>query len=212
MSTRELLDPTAERTPARRERTPRPPTLDGLTVGLLDIAKARGDVFLDRIDALMTARAAAYSERDIEAVPVLLRERYFDQQGATFHFRKKFRRSLIFGRNDLTADAPISKVDLLVCRNTLMYFDAKTQARILNRFHFALREGGFLVLGKAETLTAHGNKFEPIDFQRRVFKARCFEVGCRSMHRFDCFLRCVIRRSSGFERLLEFVDLGLIRR
>src|SRR5919197_1899314 len=56
MSTRELLDPTAERTPARRERTPRPPTLDGLTVGLLDIAKARGDVFLDRIDALVTAR------------------------------------------------------------------------------------------------------------------------------------------------------------
>ena len=56
MSTRELLDPTAERTPVRRERTPRPPTLDGLTVGLLDIAKARGDVFIDRIDALLTAR------------------------------------------------------------------------------------------------------------------------------------------------------------
>jgi hypothetical protein len=56
MSTRELLDPTAERTPARRERPPRPPALDGLTVGLLDIAKARGDVFLDRIDALLSAR------------------------------------------------------------------------------------------------------------------------------------------------------------
>jgi hypothetical protein len=56
MSTRELLDPTAERTPMRRERTPRPPALDGLTVGLLDIAKARGDVFLDRMDALLTAR------------------------------------------------------------------------------------------------------------------------------------------------------------
>ena len=56
MSTRELLDPTSERAPARRERVPRPPTLDGLTVGLLDIAKARGDVFLDRLDALLTAR------------------------------------------------------------------------------------------------------------------------------------------------------------
>ena len=56
MSTRELLDPTSERAPARRERVPRPPTLDGLTVDLLDIAKARGDVFLDRIDALLTAR------------------------------------------------------------------------------------------------------------------------------------------------------------
>jgi hypothetical protein len=56
MSTHELLDPTAERTPARRERSPRPPALDGLTVGLLDISKARGDVFLDRTDALLTAR------------------------------------------------------------------------------------------------------------------------------------------------------------
>ena len=56
MSTRELLDPTSERAPARRERVPRPPALDGLTVGLLDIAKTRGDVFLDRIDALLTAR------------------------------------------------------------------------------------------------------------------------------------------------------------
>ena len=56
MSTRELLDPTAERSPARREHSPRPPTLDGLIVGLLDIAKARGDVFLDRIDELLTAR------------------------------------------------------------------------------------------------------------------------------------------------------------
>ena len=56
MSTRELLDPTSERAPARRERVPGPPALDGLTVGLLDIAKARGDVFLDRIDALLSAR------------------------------------------------------------------------------------------------------------------------------------------------------------
>jgi hypothetical protein len=56
MRTRELLDPTSERAPAQRERTPRPPTLDGLTVGLLDIAKARGDVFLDRIDELLSAR------------------------------------------------------------------------------------------------------------------------------------------------------------
>src|SRR5205085_9623518 len=53
---RELLDPTSERAPAWRERIARPPALDGLTVGLLDIAKARGDVFLDRIDELLTAR------------------------------------------------------------------------------------------------------------------------------------------------------------
>ena len=53
-------------------------------------------------------------------------------------FRGDLRRTVIFGRNDLVQDAPISRLDLLVCRNTLMYFNAEAQAKILNRFHFAL--------------------------------------------------------------------------
>lgn len=56
MIVRELLDPTSERTPARRERMSRPASLQGLSVGLLDISKARGDVFLDRVDELLAAR------------------------------------------------------------------------------------------------------------------------------------------------------------
>lgn len=56
MTERTLLDPTSERQPAQRERAPRPASLDGLTVGLLDIAKARGDVFLDRIEEQLLAR------------------------------------------------------------------------------------------------------------------------------------------------------------
>ena len=56
MITRELLDPTSERTPAHRQRTPRPSSLNDLTVGLLDIGKARGDVFLDRLEELLTVR------------------------------------------------------------------------------------------------------------------------------------------------------------
>jgi two-component system, chemotaxis family, CheB/CheR fusion protein len=53
-------------------------------------------------------------------------------------------------------DAPISRIDLLVCRNALMYFNAETQARILTRFHFALANTGVLFLGKAEMLLSHG--------------------------------------------------------
>lgn len=56
MTARQLLDPTSERLPAQRERSPRPSALDGLTVALLDIAKARGDVFLDRLEELLTNR------------------------------------------------------------------------------------------------------------------------------------------------------------
>ena len=54
MTPRQLLDPTSERLPAQRERTPRPASLEGMTIGLLDIAKARGDVFLDRLETLLT--------------------------------------------------------------------------------------------------------------------------------------------------------------
>ena len=56
-------------------------------------------------------------------------------------FRKDLRRSVIFGRNDLVQDAPISRIDLLVCRNALMYLNAETQASVLSRFHFAIKPG-----------------------------------------------------------------------
>ena len=67
-------------------------------------------------------------------------------------------------------DAAISRLDLLVCRNTLMYFNAEAQARILARFHFALRRNGFLFLGKAETLLTHSSSFQPEDLKSRLFQ------------------------------------------
>src|SRR5439155_23960604 len=83
--------------------------------------------------------------------------------------RRDLRRSLIFGRNDLVQDAPISRIDLLLCRNTLMYFTAETQSRILTRFNFALRDEGFLFLGKSEMLLTHGDLFKPAEMKFRVF-------------------------------------------
>ena len=94
-------------------------------------------------------------------------EKYFDA-GDGHAFRKELRRQIIFGRHDLIQDAPISRVDLLVCRNTLMYFNAETQARILQRFQFALNDHGILFLGRAETLMTHTSTFAPIDLKRRI--------------------------------------------
>jgi two-component system CheB/CheR fusion protein len=121
-------------------------------------------------EALTYARHGSYSEREIRGVPPELLERYFDLTGGRYVFRKDLRRSVIFGRNDLVQDAPISQVDLLVCRNALMYFTAETQSRILGRFHFALSATGVLLLGKAEMLLSHGSMFTPVDLRRRVFK------------------------------------------
>jgi two-component system CheB/CheR fusion protein len=134
--------------------------------------RERAKIYATDVDAeqLNEARQATYGERDMQAVPAPLADRYFEPAGDKWIFRKDLRRSVIFGRNDLVQDAPISRVDLLSCRNTLMYFNAETQARILSRFHFALGDSGMLFLGKAEMLLSHGSLFIPIDLKRRIFR------------------------------------------
>jgi two-component system, chemotaxis family, CheB/CheR fusion protein len=121
-------------------------------------------------EQLQQARQAVYSDQQVEAVSPELLERYFESSGGRHIFRKDLRRSVIFGRNDLVQDAPISRIDLLSCRNTLMYFNAEAQTRILDRFHFALSDSGVLFLGKAEMLLTHGSRFTPLDLKRRLFR------------------------------------------
>ncbi|MBO0707605.1 MAG: PAS domain-containing protein [Candidatus Dormibacteraeota bacterium] len=143
------------------------------------LAEALGiDAFRQRVkiyatdvdeDALAEARAGGYTDRDLAGVDEEYRDRYFEQGGHRRVFRADLRRCLIFGRHDLVQDAPISRLDLLICRNTLMYFTAEAQARILARLHYALNETGSLFLGKAEMLLTHANLFRPIDLRHRVF-------------------------------------------
>jgi two-component system, chemotaxis family, CheB/CheR fusion protein len=144
------------------------------------LAEALGhDAFRDRVKiygtdvddrALATARAGSYPAEQVLALGVDLAERYFRPNGnGQVSFRPDLRRSVIFGRHDVVNDAPISRLDLLVCRNMLMYFNGEAQARIVERFHFALRDDGFLFLGKAETLTRHGSAFAPVDAKCRIF-------------------------------------------
>jgi two-component system CheB/CheR fusion protein len=120
-------------------------------------------------EALLHARQATYTAEDLEAIPEHLREKYFVGTDNARVFRPDLRRSVIFGRHDLVQDAPISKLDLLICRNTLMYMNAETQARILARMNFALRDDGFLFLGKAEMLLSHSHLFAPVDSRFRIF-------------------------------------------
>jgi two-component system CheB/CheR fusion protein len=121
-------------------------------------------------EALSYARHASYSERELDGLPEAFRDRYFDLVGNRYLFTPDLRRSVIFGRNDLTRDAPISRIDILLCRNTLMYFNAETQGRVVSRLSFALRQNGLLFLGKAEMLLNHSASFDQIDLQRRFFR------------------------------------------
>ena len=160
---------------------------EAYTIAIL-LAEAMGpDAFRDRAkiyatdadeEALAQARQAAYGDKDLEPIPTALRDRYFETSNGRFVFRGDLRRSVIFGRHDLVQDAPISRLDLLICRNTVMYLNAETQSRILTRFHFALDDGGFLFLGRAEMLLSHGNLFTPLNLRARVF-SKVHRVGLR---------------------------------
>lgn len=120
-------------------------------------------------EALSYARQASYTEKELRGLPQSYRERYFEQNADRWQLSSEVRRHVIFGRNDLTQDAPIPRADLLLCRNTLMYLNAETQSRVVSRLGFSLREQGVLFLGKAEMLLNHTDTFEPIDLKRRFF-------------------------------------------
>jgi two-component system CheB/CheR fusion protein len=120
-------------------------------------------------DALNHARAGVYGEKDLSTVPNELVEKYFECTTNGYMMRKEYRRAVIFGRHDLVQDAPISRADLLICRNVIMYLNPDTQAKILTRLHFALNEGGYLFLGKAEMLLTHTDLFRPVDLRMRIF-------------------------------------------
>jgi two-component system, chemotaxis family, CheB/CheR fusion protein len=120
-------------------------------------------------EALLVARQGTYNERDVAGIPSDLLDKYFEVSASRRVFRNELRRCLIFGRHDLIQDAAISRLDLLVCRNTLMYFNTEAQDRILARFHFAVNRTGYLFLGKAETLLSHNSNFKPVELKHRVF-------------------------------------------
>ena len=149
----------------------------------LDDFRDRVKIYGTDVDeaALAVARHATYDARSLAAIPPEFREAYVEQRGNRFAFRKELRRAVIFGRNDLVQDAPISHVDVLACRNTLMYFNAETQAQVLNRLHFALQPDGVLFLGRAEMLLSHAAYFRPVDLKQRVFRKIPSEPRTRSV-------------------------------
>jgi len=120
-------------------------------------------------EALSQARLGRAEAKQVDELPEDFREKYFEQVGDRFMLRTDLRRAIIFGRHDLLRDAPISRVDLLICRNTLMYFDADTQGKILARLHYALNEKGYLFLGRAEMLLSRTSLFVPVEAKQRVF-------------------------------------------
>lgn len=120
-------------------------------------------------EALKVARLATYSPRDVEDVPPDYLERYFERTNNHYVFDRNLRKCVIFGRHNVVHDAPISRIDLLVCRNLLIYLESETQGIVLPGLHYALNPSGFLFLGKAETQLARSPLFRPVEMKHRIF-------------------------------------------
>src|SRR5215472_4133083 len=122
-------------------------------------------------DALNDARHGRYPERQlVEAFGEERANRFFDVEAGYGVFRSDLRRDLIFGRHDLVQDPPISRIDLITCRNTLMYFTSDVQQKVLASFHFALSPGGYLFLGKSEALVNRTQMFKIIDLRQHILR------------------------------------------
>ena len=123
-------------------------------------------------DAVEHARRGEYGRSEMEGVPSAHALRHFDANGC-YRVAPDIRRFVRFRVHDLLRDPPLRQVDLLVCRNVLIYLSSSRHARerLVQRFHDALRPGGFLVLGKTEALGALAKRrFVPLDLKERIYQ------------------------------------------
>jgi two-component system, chemotaxis family, CheB/CheR fusion protein len=121
-------------------------------------------------DAVTFARRGVYSARSLSELPESTVERYFTPLGDEFEVRKQIRAMLVFGEHDLSKRAPFPRIDLILCRNVLIYFTPPLQRRALELFAFSLRNGGYLVLGKSETVSPLGEHFAVDQMRLKVFR------------------------------------------
>lgn len=120
-------------------------------------------------NALAIARRSEYRPEALRGVRPEIKSRYFTGD-KLLRVIPEVRRLVIFGRSNILTDAPISHVDLLVCRNLLIYFDPAAQARVMERFCYALNEGGVLFLGKSESQMKRSSDFIVINSRWRMFQ------------------------------------------
>ena len=134
----------------------------------------RVQLFATDIDevALQVARAGRYPEALLDTVSPARRKRFFIQEDGSYLLTKDVRDLCVFSPHSVIRDPPFSRLDMVSCRNLLIYFGPEIQNQVIPTFHYALRPGGYLFLGTSENVTQFGDLFTPIDKKYRVFRSR----------------------------------------
>lgn len=145
--------------------------------GIADAPEAQ--IFGTDIDerALATARRGRYPKGiESDLSPARL-ERFFERKGASYAVTHELRELCLFSPHNLVADPPFARMDLISCRNLMIYLGPQLQAKLVPLFHFALRPGGCLFLGMSESIADHEDLFEPVDGPNRILRRRASGAG-----------------------------------
>lgn len=131
-------------------------------------------IFATDIDeeAIQKARAGVYPELIISNISPERLSRYFIQRGNEFEVKAKLKERVIFSRHDITMDPPFVNLDLITCRNLLIYFETELQKKIFTTFAYSLKQHGLLFLGKSESVGVHTDLFSTVDSKVKIFQAR----------------------------------------
>ncbi|HEX8639151.1 MAG TPA: PAS domain S-box protein, partial [Pyrinomonadaceae bacterium] len=131
-------------------------------------------IFATDIDeaAIAHSREGFYTLVDVADVSPERLRRFFTREGEGFRVRRELREMILFAKHNLLKDAPFSHLDLVTCRNLLIYFNGTAQERAMETFHFALNPGAFLFLGTSESVDGAGDLYAPINKEFRIYQSR----------------------------------------
>ena len=146
-------------------------------INLLEYLEEKGppppiQIFATDLDAGVVAKARRgfYSEKALARISPERRARYFTPMKGGRRIVKAIRDLCVFAKHDVARDAPFSNMDFISCRNLLIYIEPSLQKRILSLFHYALKSGGFLMLGSSETVAAASGQFDEVDKKASLYR------------------------------------------
>jgi two-component system CheB/CheR fusion protein len=131
-------------------------------------------VFATDLDeqAIAVAREGLYTEGDVADVTADRLQRFFQRESSRYRVRRELRELVMFAHHNVIRDPPFSHLDLVACRNLLIYLNRAVQERLIETFHFALRPGRYLVLGTSESAEGSSDLFMPVEKSAHVYESR----------------------------------------
>ncbi len=142
--------------------------------GLDKLSSEEHQIFASDVDtdALTVARRGLYSEASMADVPQQYIDKYFRKKGNTYEVIDEIKRIILFSGHNIIDDPPFLRIDLITCRNLLIYFDQELQKKVYRIFHYSLRDRGHLFLGKSESTSQVTDIFRAVNSQDKIFQKR----------------------------------------